>query len=177
MADPAPWDDLPTLPPDAIIGLNARYEADPNPGKMKLSQGLYRDADGAPYVMPSVGEAERLLLSLPSGSKDYLPILGRTSFTRRAQRLLFGSTEDGDRTVLTVHTPGGSAARRVGRQPNGCLAAAARAGGARLRAEAHACKGALGMDAGGPASHCRPTALGDVEREPRQRGGGTRRFR
>ena len=41
-------------PPDAILGITEAYKKDPNPKKVNLGAGAYRDDEGKPYVLPVV---------------------------------------------------------------------------------------------------------------------------
>ena len=38
-------------PPDAILGITEAYKKDPNPKKVNLGAGTYRDDDGKPWYM------------------------------------------------------------------------------------------------------------------------------
>jgi aspartate/tyrosine/aromatic aminotransferase len=50
-------------PPDPILGLAEAFRADPRPGKINLSSGVFVDESGATPVLPSVTEAERRILA------------------------------------------------------------------------------------------------------------------
>lgn len=100
-----------TAPPDAILGLTEAYVADPNPQKMNLSVGVYKDASGQTPVLRSVKDAERRLLDTES-SKSYLPIDGHPGFRTHVRKLVFGSTVEPERAVV-LQTPGGTGALRV----------------------------------------------------------------
>ena len=41
-------------PPDAILGVTEAFKRDPNPKKMNLGVGAYRDDNNKPYILPSV---------------------------------------------------------------------------------------------------------------------------
>lgn len=41
-------------PPDAILGVTEAYKRDPNPNKVNLGVGAYRDDNGKPYVLSCV---------------------------------------------------------------------------------------------------------------------------
>ena len=41
-------------PPDAILGLTEAFKVDPNPNKLNLGAGAYRDDQGKPYVLSSI---------------------------------------------------------------------------------------------------------------------------
>ena len=56
------FDDLQMAPPDAILGLTEAFKADPNPKKINLGVGVYKDQDGNTPVFSSVKKAEQKLL-------------------------------------------------------------------------------------------------------------------
>ena len=41
-------------PPDAILGLTEAFKSCPDPKKVNLGVGAYRDDNGKPFVLPSV---------------------------------------------------------------------------------------------------------------------------
>lgn len=99
---------------DPILGINALFQADPRPGKVNLSIGVYLDEQGQVPLLPSVHEAERRLLERAEG-KPYLPIEGTPSMRRATASLLFGEeavTHHGDR-IVTVQTVGSSGALKI----------------------------------------------------------------
>ena len=105
---------LSPAPPDAILGLSEAFQKDPNPNKINLSVGVYKDESGVTPVLESVKQAERRWWELEK-TKSYLPIDGLTGYNEQVQRLLFSDSH----TVLTqqraatVQTPGGTGALRV----------------------------------------------------------------
>ena len=108
------FDSLPLAPPDSILGLMEAFKADPNPKKINLSVGVYKDEQGQTPVLASVKEAERRLLASEK-SKGYLSIEGHPQFAAAVQELLFGAEHEvvrGGRAV-TAQTPGGTGALRV----------------------------------------------------------------
>lgn len=46
-------------PPDPIIGTRDAYNKNPNPSKVNLGIGAYRDSEGKPYVFKVVEKVER----------------------------------------------------------------------------------------------------------------------
>ena len=48
------WNNVKLGPPDAILGVTEAFKADPNPKKINLGVGAYRDDSGKPYVLPVV---------------------------------------------------------------------------------------------------------------------------
>lgn len=105
---------LEMAPPDAILGLTDAFKADPNPGKINLGVGVYKDAAGKTPVLTSVKKAEAKLLEGES-TKSYLAIAGSPQYAGCVQQLLFG---DGSPLLqagraATAHTPGGTGGLRV----------------------------------------------------------------
>ena len=108
------FESIVAAPPDAILGLTDRFKNDPNPNKINLGVGVYKDANGTTPVLSTVRQAERRLLE-GNRSKTYLPIHGDPAYADLAQALLF---EEGDEIrnsgrAVTVQTPGGTGALRV----------------------------------------------------------------
>lgn len=56
------WKDVPLGPPDIILGIFEAHKLDPNPLKIDLSVGAYRDDLGKPYVLSSILKAEQNLV-------------------------------------------------------------------------------------------------------------------
>jgi aspartate/tyrosine/aromatic aminotransferase len=101
-------------PADPILGLTEAFRADPNPNKINLGVGVYRDESGKTPVLESVRRAgERVLANLKSMS--YLPIPGSPAYAAAVQRLMFGAAHEAVESgrVATSHTPGGTGALRV----------------------------------------------------------------
>ncbi len=108
------FDSLPLAPPDSILGLMQAYNADPNPNKINLSVGVYKDEHGQTPILATVKEAERRLLASEK-SKGYLSIEGHLPFAAAVQELLFGNLHEvlQHRRAVTAQTPGGTGALRV----------------------------------------------------------------
>jgi aspartate/tyrosine/aromatic aminotransferase len=108
------FDAVPTAPQDAILGIAEAFQKDPNPQKINLSVGVYKDATGKTPIMRCVKTAEERILR-DEKTKNYLSIQGSPDYSRAVQELLFGA---GDAIVpsgrvITAQTPGGTAALRV----------------------------------------------------------------
>jgi aspartate/tyrosine/aromatic aminotransferase len=106
--------DIEMAPQDAILGITEAFQKDPNPAKINLSVGVYKDAQGKTPILESVKLAERRLLDEES-TKGYLPISGSPQYARLVQEMLFSPghelIESGQ--AVTSHTPGGTGALRV----------------------------------------------------------------
>jgi aspartate/tyrosine/aromatic aminotransferase len=108
------FEHLDTAPPDAILGLNVAFKNDPNPDKINLGVGVYRDETGLTPILKCVKAAEQRLVDQES-SKGYLPIDGLPQFAQSTRELLFGVDHElvtSGRSV-TLQTPGGTGALRV----------------------------------------------------------------
>ena len=105
---------LDMAPPDAILGLTEAFKNDPNPDKINLGVGVYKNADGATPVFESVKRAEERILSAET-TKEYLPINGSPAYAATVQNLVFGegSAIAAAKRAVTAHTPGGTGALRL----------------------------------------------------------------
>ncbi len=108
------FEQLDVAPPDAILGLSEAFQKDPTPGKINLSVGVYKDADGKTPVLSVVKEAERRLLA-EEATKSYLGIDGSAAYGASVQELVFGAGHEAvtSRRCAVVQTPGGTGALRV----------------------------------------------------------------
>ncbi|MDP6443341.1 MAG: amino acid aminotransferase [Pirellulaceae bacterium] len=102
---------LQLAPPDPILGLAEAYRADPNPNKISLSVGVYKDADGKTPILDCVKEAERRLLA-DEPNKAYLAIDGLSEYATLTRDLLLAKCVE-ESCAATVQTPGGTGALRV----------------------------------------------------------------
>lgn len=105
---------LPLAPPDSILGLTEAFRADPNPNKINLSVGVYKDEQGNTPILDCVKLAERRLLESEK-SKGYLSIEGHAEYAARVQELLFGAGSEilASKRAVTAQTPGGTGSLRV----------------------------------------------------------------
>ncbi len=105
---------VPAAPPDAIYHLTTACNADPNPRKLNLGVGVYKDMSGNVPVLQAVKTAERQLLA-EEQTKNYLPIAGSAEFGTLTRGLLLGRNSrlvDAPASV-TLQTPGGTGALRL----------------------------------------------------------------
>jgi len=101
-------------PPDPILGLTEAFVADPNPDKINLGVGVYKDAGGKTPVLDCVKAAEQRILEGET-DKAYKPIDGDPAYGQTVRRMMLGDDHPvlaGDR-ARTSHTPGGTGALRV----------------------------------------------------------------
>jgi aspartate/tyrosine/aromatic aminotransferase len=101
-------------PPDAILGLAEAFRADPRPGKINLSSGVFVDATGTTPVLPTVIEAERRLAEA-AGTKLYRPIDGELAYRDLVRALALGPDHEAVTSgrALATQTPGGTGGLRV----------------------------------------------------------------
>ncbi|MHC4881306.1 MAG: amino acid aminotransferase [Planctomycetota bacterium] len=107
------FEKLEMAPADPILGLTEAFNNDPNPAKINLGVGVYKDETGITPVMDSVHKAEKIILDTEK-SKGYLPIPGSPDYGKVVRQLLFGA--DDAYPAATAHTPGGTGALRVAAQ-------------------------------------------------------------
>jgi aspartate aminotransferase len=103
------------LDPDPILGLMAKYRADPYPHKVDLGVGVYRDLAGNTPVLECVRLAEQAILAAQT-TKTYIGPAGRAEFNEAVTELVLGAAHPAlkERRSVTVQTPGGCGALRVG---------------------------------------------------------------
>lgn len=103
-----------TVPPDPILGLIQRFGDDPDPNKVDLGVGVYRDESGRTPIMGAVREAARIEIDSVS-SKAYFGQAGNPEINPVIQDLVLGEGHPASSAerALTLQTPGGSGALRV----------------------------------------------------------------
>lgn len=62
--------DIQVAPADLAFGLMADFDADPDPRKVSLIAGAYRDENGLPWVLPSVKEVFHHFKSYPESDQS-----------------------------------------------------------------------------------------------------------
>lgn len=99
---------------DAIVAFDQLYRQDPNPEKINLVIGVYRNENGITPVLSAVKGAEERLLKGET-SKAYLPSAGEAAFVRDAETLVFGAGNRrlAEGTVHSIQTPGSTGALRA----------------------------------------------------------------
>ena len=65
------FDAIERVPGDAILGLIQQFKDDPNPKKVDLGVGVYRDEDGITPIMRAVKAAEKKLIA-DEATKAYI---------------------------------------------------------------------------------------------------------
>ena len=108
------FDRVEMAPPDPILGLEEAFKRDPNPAKINLAAGVYKDAEGTTPILHVVKRAEEQIL-LDETSKSYLGIVGAPEYAAAVQELIFGADHSlvSSGRAVTAHAPGGTGALRV----------------------------------------------------------------
>jgi aspartate/tyrosine/aromatic aminotransferase len=103
------------LSADSILGLMAKYRADPFAQKVDLGVGVYRDLSGNTPILDCVRRAEKEVLAAQT-TKSYVAAGGREEFNTAVEELVLGPEHPArrERRARTTQTPGGCGALRVG---------------------------------------------------------------
>src|SRR5690606_460836 len=88
---------------DAIKGLTQEFHKDPHPNKILLGEGVYRDNEGKPVVLPSVRNAEKIIFEA-NLDHEYAPVSGIPAFCQVARAFAFGSDSSAvrDQKVILI---------------------------------------------------------------------------
>ncbi|KAJ5948020.1 pyridoxal phosphate-dependent transferase [Penicillium verhagenii] len=114
--------DLSSPPADEPFAVNGAYIQDTNPKKVNLGIGVYRTAEGLPWPLRVVEEAEKQLHQASDVSRhEYLTIQGDREFLKLASDLVFGFDEvkkeqvvEENKRVVSIQTVSGTGANRLG---------------------------------------------------------------
>jgi aspartate aminotransferase len=103
------------LAADSILGLMAKYRADPATHKVDLGVGVYRDITGNTPVLDCVRRAEAEIFATET-TKSYVAAAGREEFNAAVEELVLGAAHPSrrDRRARAVQTPGGCGALKLG---------------------------------------------------------------
>jgi len=109
------WKEIEAAPADAILGLTEAFKKDTNPDKVNLGVGVYKDDQGGTPILKCIKTAEQTLVETQT-TKGYLPISGDPAYAANVQKLLFGADSEviASGRAMTIHSPGGTGALRVG---------------------------------------------------------------
>lgn len=102
------------VPGDPILGLIEAHRADPNPAKIDLGVGVYKDSQGLTPIPRAVKLAEQRLVDVQR-TKTYIGGHGDAAFGRLLGELVLGAGSPlltGQRAGVT-QTPGGTGALRL----------------------------------------------------------------
>jgi aspartate aminotransferase len=108
------FETLTALSPDPILGLSAAFKKDPNPHKIDLGVGVYKDEQGNTPILDSVAAAQQLLLASET-SKVYITPQGNQGYIDGMLNLLLGENSAilSKQRVAAVQAPGGCGALRI----------------------------------------------------------------
>jgi len=106
---------LTRLNADTILGLMAKFRADPHAEKVDLGVGVFRNLAGNTPILDCVRRAEREVQAAET-TKSYVGAAGREEFNSAVEALVLGLEHAARRAgrARTVQTPGGCGALRVG---------------------------------------------------------------
>ncbi len=109
------FETLDALTPDPILGLSVAYRNDPNPDKIDLGVGVFKDAAGTTPIMRAVKDAEAIYLKSET-TKVYTPPEGYPGFIDGVRDMVFSNQHDALQRgrISGVQTPGGCGALRLG---------------------------------------------------------------
>jgi aspartate aminotransferase len=109
------FEKLELISADSILGLMAAFRADPDPRKVDLGVGVFRDDRGETPVLASVRTAETALIAEQT-TKSYVGPTGNPGFNQQMEQLVFGAAHPVLKAgrLRTVQAPGGCGALRLG---------------------------------------------------------------
>src|ERR1700691_4179529 len=105
----------------------AKFRADPDANKIDLAVGVYREPSGNTPILDCVRKAEQAIIAGQT-TKVYVAPAGRAEFNEAVTNLVLGPGHAAvkERRAVTVQTPGGCGALRVGAELIRIAAAGAR---------------------------------------------------
>ncbi|BFM50876.1 amino acid aminotransferase [Marinomonas sp. THO17] len=105
---------LKAVPGDPLLALIVAHQQDPNPKKIDLGVGVYKDDAGQTPILHSVKKAEAMMVENEI-TKSYLGVYGATEFSPIIQELLLGKDSDiiKQGRIQSTQTPGGTGALKV----------------------------------------------------------------
>ena len=104
--------------PDAIMALMQQCKADPNPDKIDLGVGVYKDASGETTILRAVKQAEKQLWAAET-TKSYVGTRGNEAFRHAMLDMMLGG-DSGKidpallNRIASAQAAGGSGALRLG---------------------------------------------------------------
>ncbi|HEV2284991.1 MAG TPA: amino acid aminotransferase [Steroidobacteraceae bacterium] len=100
---------------DSILSLMTAFRADPDPRKVDLGVGVYRDDQGETPIPAAVRKAESVLLARQT-TKTYVGPAGNSGFNQEIASLALGAEHEARvaNRVRTIQCPGGCGALRLG---------------------------------------------------------------
>jgi aspartate aminotransferase len=105
---PSQFSSISKAPPDPILTLATWFKEDKDPNKVNLGIGAYRTEEGKPWPLPSVKEAQRMVISDTTEDKEYVPIDGKPEHKKYVQELVFSNEEIAKGTIATTQSLSGT---------------------------------------------------------------------
>lgn len=108
------FESIQRVPGDAILGLIQQFKDDPNPNKVDLGVGVYRDEQGNTPIMRAVKSAEALLVDQEQ-TKSYIGSHGDPQYGEHILNMVLGAQSPvlaASRATIT-QSPGGTGALRL----------------------------------------------------------------
>jgi aspartate aminotransferase len=99
--------------PDAIMALMQQCKADPNPAKIDLGVGVYKDDAGGTTILRAVKRMEARLLETQE-TKTYVGTTGSVDFRETMLSMMFGAGNEALYRTASSQAAGGSGALRLG---------------------------------------------------------------
>lgn len=105
---------LKAVPGDPLLALIVAHQQDPNPKKIDLGVGVYKDDHGRTPILESVKKAEARMVEQEE-TKAYLGVYGAADFAPLIQNLLLGQDSEiiKQGRIASTQTPGGTGALKV----------------------------------------------------------------
>ena len=105
---------LKAVPGDPLLALIVAHQQDPNPKKVDLGVGVYKDDQGRTPILTSVKKAEAIMVNNEE-TKAYQGVYGAADFAPLIQTLLLGADSDVVKQgrIQSSQTPGGTGALKV----------------------------------------------------------------
>lgn len=108
------FNQLQSVPPDALLKLIVQHSQDTNPNKVDLGVGVYKNEDGQTPIMQAVIKAEHIILEQQQ-TKSYIGPAGSQLYCDLSAQLIFGKDHSviKDKRISVAQTPGGCGALRM----------------------------------------------------------------
>lgn len=108
------FNQLQSVPPDALLKLIVQYGQDSNPNKVDLGVGVYKNESGQTPIMQAVSKAEHIILEQQQ-TKSYIGPAGSQLYCDLSAQLIFGKDHSviKDKRISVAQTPGGCGALRM----------------------------------------------------------------
>ncbi len=109
------FDHLNALPADPLLGLITAFLEDPNPNKVDLGVGVYKDESGHTPILAAIQKAAKIHIDTEQ-SKTYISPDGVAGFVTGVKKLVLSDQSSvlADNRIAGLQTPGGCGALRIG---------------------------------------------------------------